>query len=153
MGNSLELQPPYILKKRVGWWGDGCHLIRNQDDEQRIQERINDPDYFCQEFIPGASEFATHILFARGKIIKALNIMYAFESDTPIKGQDSDIYKVIHRCPYLKLFGRVLRTIGFEGLCCVNYKVAQGQPFLLEINPRFGGSLSRYFFSFLRYLN
>jgi predicted ATP-grasp superfamily ATP-dependent carboligase len=152
MAQGRELIPPYILKKRIGWWGAGCYIIRNRDDEEAQLNRITDSEYFCQEFIPGSTEFATHILFVDGKIVKALNIKYEFPVDMPIKGQDADRLKVIHRCPYLDLFARVLRTIQFEGLCCVNYKVLNGQMFLLEINPRFGGSLSPYFFSFVRHL-
>ncbi len=149
---GLGLEPPYILKKCVGSWGIGCYVIRNRDDEQAQFHRIIDRDYFCQELIPGPTEFATHILFVDGRIVKALNIKYEFAGDMPIKGQDGALLQVVHRCPYLDLFARILRTIHFEGLCCVNYKVAKGRPFLLEINPRFGGSLGPYFFSFIRHL-
>ena len=34
--------------------------------------------------------------------------------------------------------------------CCIHYKGAKVRLFLLEINPRFGGSLAPYFFSFVR---
>ena len=147
----VALTTPYILKKRVGMWGKDCYIIRNCEDERAQLDRITDSNYFCQEFVPGSSEFATHILFIDGRIVKALNIKYQFASDTPIKGQSAERLRVVHRCPYLALFARVLRAIQFEGLCCVNYKVAKGQPFLLEINPRFGGSLAPYFFSFIRH--
>lgn len=149
---GLALTPPYILKIRSGWWGNHCHIIRNHADEKAHLDLITNPQYFCQEFVGGSVEFATHILFVEGRIVKALNIKYEFANDTPIKGQDGELLKVVHRCPYLGLFARVLRTIKFEGLCCVNYKVGEGQPFLLEINPRFGGSLAPYFFSFIRHL-
>jgi hypothetical protein len=147
-----ELTPPYILKKRIGEWGADCHIIRDLKDEQTFSQQLNDPAYFCQELIGGPSEFATHILFMGGRIVKALNVMYEFETETPIKGQSRILYMVIRRCPYLSLFTKMLGTINFEGLCCVNYKMTRGQPFLLEINPRFGGSLAPYFFSFLRHL-
>jgi predicted ATP-grasp superfamily ATP-dependent carboligase len=153
MGEGMELMPPYVLKKRIGEGGIGCYIIRNHDDEEAQLGRITDPKYFCQEFIPGPVEFATHVLFIGDRIVKAVNIKYEFGSDIPIKGQNSDLLlQVVHRCPYLKLFARILQAIQFEGLCCVNYKVAKGQPFLLEINPRFGGSLAPYFFSFVRHL-
>jgi predicted ATP-grasp superfamily ATP-dependent carboligase len=152
MVRGLALTPPYILKKSIGWFGTGCYIIRNRDDEEAQLARITDPEYFCQEFISGSTEFATHILFVGGKVVKALNIKYRFPIDTPIKGQDAVHLMVICRCPYLSLFARVLRTIQFEGLCCVNYKVVKGKPFLLEINPRFGGSLAPYFSSFVRHL-
>jgi predicted ATP-grasp superfamily ATP-dependent carboligase len=148
---GVSLPTPFILKKRVGTWGKECYIIRNCEDEVAQLDRISDPNYFCQELVPGSSEFATHILFVDDKIVKALNIKYQFASDTPIKGQSAEHLRVVHRCPYLDLFARVLRTIQFEGLCCVNYKVSKGQPYLLEINPRFGGSLAPYFFSFIRH--
>jgi len=31
--------------------------------------------------------------------------------------------------------------------------VMRGRPYILEINPRFGGTLGPYFFSFIRHLN
>ncbi len=153
IGNGRELEPPYILKKRTGEWGQDCHIIRDRHDEMALIERVGDPAFFCQEIIRGQFEFATHILFTGDRIIKSLNLLYEFESETPIKGQDRELQRVICRCAYLELFGKILRTIGFQGLCCVNYKIYRGQPFLLEINPRFGGSLGPYFFSFLRYLS
>jgi len=97
-------------------------MIRNHGDEAAHLARITDTEYFCQEFVPGSTEFATHILFSGGKIVKALNIKYRFPIDTPIKGQDAVNLMVICRCPYLDLFARVLRAIDYEGLCCVNYK-------------------------------
>ena len=152
MAQGLGLTPPYILKKRIGEWGNDCYIIRNKDDEEAQRKRILDPDYFCQEFIPGSTEFATHILFVDGRIVKALNIKYELTGDAPIKGQDAERLRMIHRCKYLGLLAHVLRTVQYQGLCCVNYKVAKGQPFLLEINPRFGGSLAPYFFSFVKHL-
>ncbi len=152
MAQGQALTPPYILKKRNGSWGNDCYIIRNHDDEEARLDRITDPGYFCQELIPGSAEFATHILLVDGRIVKALNIKYQFASDMPIKGQNVALFQVVHRCPYLDLFARILRTIQFQGLCCVNYKVAEGKPFLMEINPRFGGSLAPYFFSFIRHL-
>lgn len=151
VAQGAGLATPYILKKRVGTWGKECYIIRNREDEVAHSDRITDPDYFCQELVPGSSEFATHILFIDGRIVKALNIKYQFAIDTPIKGQNVERLRAIHRCPYLDLFARILQAIQFNGLCCVNYKVSDGQPFLLEINPRFGGSLAPYFFSFVRY--
>jgi hypothetical protein len=150
---GANLQPPYILKKRISDWGKECKMIRDAGEEMLVLDKLNDPAFYRQEIIPGRYEFATHILFANDRVVKALNIMYEFEGEYSIKGQDPDLYKVIHRCGYLDLFADVLRSIDFQGLCCVNYKVMRGRPYILEINPRFGGSLASYFFSFIRHLN
>lgn len=146
------LEKPYILKKRVGLWGRECHVIRDSADEAALRRELNSPEYFCQEIVRGRREFATHVLFMDGRVVKSLNIMYEFESEMPVKGKDVILTKVIHRCPFLNCFSDILRSIEFQGLCCVNYKVVEGHLFILEINPRFGGSLAPYFFSFLRHL-
>ena len=91
MAEGRALTPPYILKKRIGIWGKDCFIISNPVDEQRQLDRITDPEYFCQKFIAGPTEFCTHILFVNGRIVKALNIKYEFASSAPIKGQDAGI--------------------------------------------------------------
>lgn len=146
-------QKPYMLKKRIGVCSRECHLISDMVQEYKYRRMIADPDYFCQEFVAGKLEYATHILFANDRIEKSLNIQYEFETKTPVKGKDQSLTRTICSCPYLDLFTDVLRAIQFQGLCCVNYKVADGKPYILEINPRFGGSLAPYFFSFLRHLD
>ena len=35
----------------------------------------------------------------------------------------------------------ILDAMGYEGTCCFNYKLEDGALRLLEVNPRFGGSL------------
>lgn len=153
MKQGLGLKPPYILKKRIGIWGKNCFVIRNAEDERSHLDQISDPDYFSQELVVGDAEYATHILFVGGRIVKALNIRYEFRSDSPIKGQNIPVLQVVCRCRFLRLWARMLETVKFEGLCCINYKITNGHPYLLEINPRFGGSLSRYFFSFIEHLH
>ena len=153
MTQDGELKPPYILKKRIGYWGKDCWVVRTRQEEWIAGDKRNDPAFYRQRIVPGPVEFATHILFEKGRIVKALNIKYKFGKDIPIKGQDKPLYTVIHRCPYLDLFGKILRSIDFQGICCVNYKVERGNPYILEINPRIGGSLTPFFFSFMRHLN
>ena len=63
------------------------------------------------------------------------------------------MYSYISQCDYLDKFSAILNSIGYEGLCCFDYKVINGKPQIFEINPRFGGSLSAYFFTFLKKLN
>jgi hypothetical protein len=147
VGNNLSY--PYILKKKVADDGNDCYVISNEEQELNFKDLINNPDFFCQELIQGTNEYATHILFKSSKIISSINIKYSFPNDVPIKGKDEFICKKICNCPYLTLFTSILTYIGFEGLCCFNYKVIEGKVFIFEINPRFGGSLSPFFFSFI----
>ena len=146
MGGALTY--PYILKKRIDEWGRNSHIISGAQAEERFSEILTHSDYFRQELIPGPFECATHILFQK-KIICSITIEYAFKTKTPIKGKDNASYTQICCCPYLDLFSAILSSVGFDGLCCFNYKVQDNRPLILEINPRFGGSLSPLFFSFI----
>ena len=150
MGGALAY--PYILKKRIDMSGKNSHLISNKQQEQVISDISTHPEYFSQNFIMGSYEYATHILFKNQRIVHSMNIEYKFNTETPIKGKDKSIYTMICHCPYLDVFAAMLTSIGFNGLCCVNYKVCDNHPFLLEINPRFGGSLGKYLFSFIRHV-
>ncbi|XAM00604.1 hypothetical protein OT109_04270 [Phycisphaeraceae bacterium D3-23] len=148
-----ELGYPHILKKKVDQWGQSCVVIHNPRQEAEHQNLLQTPDYFRQRMVPGYDEYATHMLMKNGRLLRDLNIRYHFNTPTPIKGQDTIAW--MRRCPstHRERFVKILKDLDYDGLCCFNYKHdEQGQPLIFEINPRFGGSLSRYFFGFVRHL-
>ena len=144
---------PFILKKRKDEWGKNSYIIFDAQQELVLANKLNNPDYFCQKLILGPEEYATHILFVNQKIQCSINIKYTFKIDTPIKGKNTEFKREMCTCPYLHLFSSILLSIGYEGLCCFNYKLIENNPFILEINPRFGGSLAPFFFSLIRHLD
>ena len=145
-----RLEYPYIFKKKTDEWGRSTHVIKDIEDEKKHEDILKSSKYFKQQLILGHREYATHIIIKNRKIIKTLNIEYLFESEMPIKGKDIPIYKKTSHCPYIEIFKSILIYINYEGLCCFNYKVINGRPLIMEINPRFGGSLTPFFFSFVR---
>jgi hypothetical protein len=151
IGNDLPL--PFFLKKRAAWGGNYCHLISNAEEKEEFKDLINNQDYFCQEMIKGENEYATHILFKDHKIVTSLTIKYIFFNESSINGKDKFVSTNLFKCTYLDAFATILEAIGFEGLCCFDYKVIDDKPYIFEINPRLGGSLSIYFFTFLHQLN
>jgi predicted ATP-grasp superfamily ATP-dependent carboligase len=76
-------------------------------------------------------------------------VKYTYSNNLPVQGRDTLEMSEVSDCPYLPLFTSMLNAIGFEGLCCIDYKVFDNRPFVLEINPRMGGSLSLYFHRFV----
>jgi len=150
IGTDLPL--PFMLKKKVTWSGDFCYAISNAEQKAKYSELINSDDYFCQEIIGGVNEYATHILFKDGKIVETLTVEYTFYDEIPINGKSSFAYTQIVKCKHLDTFSSILNAIGYEGLCCFDYKVKDGKPKIFEINPRFGGSLGNYFISFINSL-
>ena len=148
-----DLPVPFFLKKRSDWGGSNTRLISDAEQYEKSKDLINNPDYFRQELIEGKNEYATHILFRDHKIVTTLTIKHVFANKQHINGRDKSVYSKISRCAHLNTFSSILDTIGFEGLCCFDYKVINGNPYLFEINPRFGGSLGTYFFTILRRLH
>lgn len=144
------LKFPYILKKSVDEYGQNTFIIENEMDEQRHAYDLDDLGFYSQELVSGKHEYATHIVFRDGRITASLNIRYTFPEDRYIKGKQKYICRQVSRTTHPELFADILGKLGFEGICCFNYKVQDGQPMIFEINPRFGGSLTDYFFSFVR---
>lgn len=147
-----NLQLPFLVKKKVSEDGQGCYFVYDAQQKRKLADLIGNPEYFCQEIVRGKNEYDAHILFKNHQVIASLTIKNAFEKDLYLKGRDKFIYTNIDKSPYLDIFSEILNAIDFEGLCCFNYKENNGKPAIFEINPRFDGSISRYFFTFLRHL-
>lgn len=147
MGGRLNY--PYILKKKVDEWVANCHIIENEEDEKALSDKLTDPAYFTQDLVLGREQYSAHILFKNNQVVFSIDIQHVFGTKHPIQGRDASSYTRVRNCPYLDQFAAVLRHIGFEGLCCIDYKVRDNAPLILEINPRFGGSLCRYFIYFM----
>lgn len=149
---GTRLAFPYVLKRNLDEAGKHCHIVTDPETERALPAECAGADYLKQEFIAGRHEYASHILFIGGRIVYALTIAYGYATDYPIKGRSAPAYMLLCSCPWLSLFTSMLSVLEFQGLCCVNYKMRNGEPVVLEINPRLGRSATGYFFAFLRHL-
>jgi len=143
---------PCIIKKRRDQLGANSHLVRTLDQADEAREKLVSGDYYCQEVVESQDEYATHLLIREGRAVCDLTIAYRHRDSVFVQGRDRPLYKGVVPTRHLELFTAVLNAIGFEGLCCIDYKEVRGEPRLLEINPRFGGSLVLFFFGFLNRL-
>ena len=146
---------PYFLKKRRDAGSQNIYRIDGVEDERAHAALLHAPDYFRQRCIAGEVEYAAHLLHFGGRIRQALTMRYSMPSPVAIKWRDPALLQ--RRCrnhpDHLRLFARMLTAIGFEGICCVNYKVQAGAPQVFEINPRIGLTLGYFFPIFLRSLD
>jgi hypothetical protein len=141
---------PYILKKSLDESSVSTKVIRSAEDESRHEAEIADPAYFRQAFVAGNTEYATHMLMYQGRLVHHMSVMYTFENQYPIKGQEGDFRRIVST-PCLDRLVEILSKLGYEGVCCFNYKVNErGHPMIIELNPRFGGSLCHHFPVFVR---
>jgi hypothetical protein len=149
----LPLPYPYILKKKIGEYGQSTYIVSNEKDEKEHDIDLKSEDFMCQEMISGNKEYATHVVLKNGKIRAAVSIRYTYDIDNYVQGKAKYICKEVCESEHIAKFEKILLGMGFEGLCCFDYKVVNGVPKIFEINPRFGGSLTDYFFSFIRKLD
>lgn len=141
--------PPFFLKPRIGAWGTDCTAILNNVDFDKHSQQIRSDEFVCQELIFGDTEYATHFVLEDGKTVNHLCIEYRFDTETPVKGSDTILSKLIVRDKFLPVWERLFLEKKFSGMCCLNYKISDGVPKILEINPRFGGSLAEHFICFV----
>jgi predicted ATP-grasp superfamily ATP-dependent carboligase len=148
-----DLPYPFFLKKKIDEGGENSHLVENREQELALLQSENNEDYFRQKFISGGSEFSTYIFFNKQQIVRSITLKHLFEKEGAINGKDPKFGMQMVICPYLDIFTAILNLIAYEGMCCVDYKIIDDSPYIFEINPRFGGNLSPFFFSFIRSLN
>ena len=150
-----DLPYPFFFKKKIDLGGIHTYLIENREQELELSNSVDNDEYFRQQCIIGNSEYAAHIFFNNHRIVRAITMEYIFDKDRAIKNKDDDFrMKMDKNNPdHLDLFAAILDCIGYEGICCFNYKIVDNRPIIFEINPRVGGSLAVYLFSFLRSLN
>jgi hypothetical protein len=158
MGQAVP--PPFVCKPVHGENSRDCHLVPDADAYERLRDVVDRPGMFRQAAVRGRVEYATHFLARTGRIERSLTVAYHHEADVYIKGrhpadatgEERASERSITACPDPDALGAIVGALAYDGLGCANYKVAGGCLQLLEINPRFGGSLAPYFFSFLRSL-
>jgi len=140
-----ELEFPYILKKRIDEYGSRSRIIRNAKEEKIFHKFVTSDDYFRQACVFGPDEHSSHILMVDGKIVYQRTLCFPFEDPLFVKGVGCEPVSRGHEitCDYLDLFESILNSMDFEGICCFDYKVVDGVPKIFEINPRYGGSLTR----------
>lgn len=144
---------PYMLKRRRDSCARHAHLIDGPAVAAGLNDENGSPAYLRQEWIAGETEFTAHLLHYRGRVRRGLSVSFRMHHPYTIRGRDPVL--LMRRCHarHVRLFEAVLNAVQFEGLCCVNYKLRDGVPIILEINPRFGFSLAPFVSVFLRSLD
>ena len=141
-----NLDYPYILKRKYGEWGVGASIITGAESEA-LQLNGPEPDgYFRQEYIDGQEEYAAHIIVNDGEIIFSRNVKYTFQEKHFAKGKDFKPHSVetVDHKHLNTLFKKILNLLNYQGICCLDYKIKNNIVKIFEVNPRYGGSLTRF---------
>ena len=130
-----EITYPCILKERKNNNGTGNSICYNL--EELPTNKI------VQEYIFSNEEYTSTLIVKNGKIVFSISYKYCFSKNIYIKGcfDSPDSIERFYINPLiLNIFGNILRQIEYNGICNIDYKITD-KLYILEINPRLGGSL------------
>lgn len=142
--NLNNLQYPLVLKPRVGTGSKGIKYLCNNDDFEQLEEGLFKKygDFLIQEYIPGDECYGVSVIFNRKSKMRSAFVHKKIRQ-YPITGGVST-YAVSVKYPELVVLAeKMLQSIGWYGVANIEFKIDKRNniPKLMEVNPRFWGSL------------
>lgn len=136
---------PVILKPRFSSGSRGIVLCKNfQELKEGFQKQSREyGPLLIQEFIAQGQDVGYYALFGKNSQPVAWTIQKRLRS-YPISGGPSTFRETINHPEIKELGEKILRYLNWQGVAMVEFKIDQrdGKPKLMEVNPRFWGSLA-----------
>ena len=142
--DDVELEYPVVVKPVTGFGARGVFLCNSTDDLmnrcRHVQDRYG--QFLVQEYIPKGDEIGVYTLFDFDSRCCALSVQKRLRS-YPASGGPSTLRETIRDERAVKLANKLLTAMGWSGVAMVEFRVdpRDGTPKLMEVNPRFWGSL------------
>jgi len=143
-----EIELPAFVKLRESAAGVGIQKVNTRDElESTFREfvshfRLEEPDYpIIQQGVPG-DDYCVTTLFDRGKLAACMTYhnLRAFPAE---KG--AGVMRETVKAPQMEqIAADVLGPLGWHGVAELDFRwdgTPEGQPCLIEVNPRFWGGL------------
>ncbi len=139
-----ELEYPIIIKPRISSGSRGVELCKSQDEFVTKFKRVF-TEYgplLIQEYIPFGEEIGVYALFNFHSEPRAVTVQKRIRS-YPISGGPSTLRKTIKNDEAIKIAFKLLKILKWVGVAMVEFRVdpRDNMPKLMEVNPRFWGSL------------
>jgi predicted ATP-grasp superfamily ATP-dependent carboligase len=135
----------YVIKPRISSGSFGIAYVRKREDlipsYQSVHERYPFP--LIQEWIPdGGGIYGVSALFDEASNVKAAFVHKKLRM-YPVQGGPSTLREGVEHPQVMELGLSLLKSLSWVGVGMVEFKVdpRDGVPKLMEINPRFWGSL------------
>lgn len=133
---------PAILKPRKGSGSRGLLFIESERDLQVALSSIDKSgEMLAQEFIPSAEGIGVSLLMKEGSVRASFTHKRIIEF--PEAGGPSLVRVSTHNSIAESAAERLLKNLRWNGVAMVEFRLDSrtGKPVLMEINPRFWGSL------------
>ena len=147
-GDSLDpdsIPIPAVIKPRISSGSFGIAYVRKREDLIPLYQKVHAqyPFPLVQEWIPdGGGTFGFSALFDDGSNAKAAFIHKKLRM-YPIQGGPSTLREGVEHPQIMELGLSLLKSLNWTGVAMAEFKVdpRDGIPKLMEVNPRFWGSL------------
>jgi predicted ATP-grasp superfamily ATP-dependent carboligase len=141
--SALEWGTPLVLKPRITSGARGmAYLYKETESESLYQSLAPAPEEFLvQEYIPGTS-YGVACLLGKQQEFLASFVHQRLRS-FPVRGGPSTLAVSVAYPELVEAAYQLLAAQQWYGVAMVEFKVnPQGKAYLIEINPRFWGSLA-----------
>ena len=139
-----DVEYPVVVKPNRGFGTRGVFLCNSTDELFESGKHVHDEygSFLVQEYIPKGDEIGVYTLFDFDSEPCALSVQRRIRS-YPISGGPSTLRETIRDEKIVDLAFRLLKAMKWFGVAMVEFRVdpRDGVPKLMEINPRFWGSL------------
>lgn len=136
---------PVVVKHPRGEGGEGVTFCESYEELQRATRRgeAEHGAVIFQEFVPNGGEFGVYTLYDWSGDLVGLTVQRRIRSRSP-RGGASTYRETVDDPALVDLAHGFLSSLDWRGLAMVEFRVdaRTGEPKLIELNPRFWGSLS-----------
>jgi predicted ATP-grasp superfamily ATP-dependent carboligase len=135
----------YVIKPRISSGSFGIAYVRSKEDLISAYQKVHAkyPYPLIQEWIPdGGGVFGLSALFDEVSNVKAAFVHKKLRM-YPVQGGPSTLREGVHHPQVMELGLSLLKSLNWRGVAMVEFKLdpRDGIPKLMEVNPRFWGSL------------
>ncbi len=136
---------PLVIKPRHSSGSRGITVVRRQEDLLPAYERVHAryPWPLLQEYIPQGEKFDVCLLYDQAGTLRASFVQKELRH-FPLERGPSTVQESWHHPELLHRADRLMASLGWQGIAEVEFMIdpRDGCPQLMEINPRFWGSLA-----------
>jgi predicted ATP-grasp superfamily ATP-dependent carboligase len=142
--DGVDPEYPVVVKPETGFGARGVFLCNSANDLlercRYVQDRYG--QFIVQEYIPKGDEIGVYTLFDHNSRCCALSVQKRLRS-YPASGGPSTLRETIKDERAVKLANKLLTAMGWSGVAMAEFRVdpRDSTPKLMEVNPRFWGSL------------
>jgi predicted ATP-grasp superfamily ATP-dependent carboligase len=145
-----NLSYPIIIKPAKGYGARGVALCKSEEDLEHKSKEVfaTHGPLLAQEYIPHGDELGVYALFNFDSEPRAVTVQRRIRS-YPVSGGPSTLRESIKNPKLVEIAFKLLKILDWQGVAMVEFRVdpRDNTPKLMEINPRFWGSLQLSIFS------